>query len=61
MKFVASNCNEHTKRHWVIIETLKNNLTHNASCPMSQKLFEQIQNLKFEWVHRHVFDKKWSS
>ncbi len=59
MNVIASNYDEHKKLYSVIIVMLKNNLTHDALCPMSEKLFEQIQNLKFEWICRHVFDMKW--
>ena len=29
-------------------------------CPdaKAKKLFEQIQNLKFQWIPRHIFDKQ---
>ena len=60
MNFVASNYNKHKKRHWVIIEMLKNYLTCDALWLMSEKLFEQIENLKFEWICRYVFDIKWT-
>ena len=48
MNFVASNYNKHKKRYSAIIETLKNNLIDDTLCPISEKLVEQIQNLKFE-------------
>jgi len=48
MNFVASNYNKHKKRYSSIIEILKNNLIDDTLCPISEKLVEQIQNLKFE-------------
>ena len=60
MNFGASNCNKHKKIHLVIIETQKNYLIHNTLCPISEKMFEQIQNLKLQWICRYVFDEKWT-
>ena len=46
MMFVASTHDKHKKRHSVIIEALKNCLTHDALCPTSKK--NVWVNSKFE-------------
>ena len=45
---MSPNYDKHKKRYSVIIETLKNNLTHATLCPVPTKLFEQIQILKLQ-------------
>ena len=55
MNFIASN-HDKQKKHSVIIRTQKNYLMHDALCPLSEKLFEQIQRLKLKLNRRCVFD-----